>query len=332
MERSVSSISTLLLLIIAYVFPVFSQQYEPKPPPKPTPKPVSNPRGTGSKPRTANRVKTPKVVLARLVIEVEPKDSTIIAKKIPNLPKGKKKNPPKTESYDIISGVSRELPPGNYELTILNRDYIDYKGSLVLRAGNNYPDTIRLSPKPGFLSLVLNASEKDSSTTSYIRLTNRASGSYSNYVDAISNLELPPGVYDLTVRTEGYGTREKEIFVKPNDKILLELELVKDKPKYSEPEQIERPAVSAPIVPASPRKKVNPVYPTHARQTSVVGTVTITVEIDDKGEVVSARALDGPLALRQAAEDAARKWKFTPAYQNGVAIYSSFTIQFNFKK
>ncbi|MFN3418737.1 MAG: TonB family protein [Pyrinomonadaceae bacterium] len=78
-------------------------------------------------------------------------------------------------------------------------------------------------------------------------------------------------------------------------------------------------------------KLVSPVYNTIARQARVEGVVTVEVEINTDGDVVSANAVSGPTMLRQAAEDAARRSKFKPAMFNGEPIKAKGVISYSFK-
>ena len=54
-------------------------------------------------------------------------------------------------------------------------------------------------------------------------------------------------------------------------------------------------------------------YPDEAKRAGVMGTVTVVVELDAAGQVVSARAASGPSKLRAAAVEAARKARFSPS-------------------
>lgn len=85
-------------------------------------------------------------------------------------------------------------------------------------------------------------------------------------------------------------------------------------------------------VEAVPIQRVRPNFPALARNLGLAGTVSVLVAIDVQGNVVSAKAMDGPSVLRSAAEDAARKWKFQPAMENGQPIESTQTIRFAFER
>ena len=93
------------------------------------------------------------------------------------------------------------------------------------------------------------------------------------------------------------------------------------------------PAESRPeqLVHAEAIQKVLPVVPPVARFGPRKGTVKVLIFISDSGSVISAKALDGPMALRQPSEEAARKWKFRPAIRNGKPVESEQTIQFTFE-
>ena len=75
---------------------------------------------------------------------------------------------------------------------------------------------------------------------------------------------------------------------------------------------------------------VMPTYSSMARQTRLEGKVTVAVELDVEGYVVSAEATSGHATLRQDAEEAAKKAKFKPAMFNGEPIKAKGTITFNF--
>jgi TonB family protein len=77
-------------------------------------------------------------------------------------------------------------------------------------------------------------------------------------------------------------------------------------------------------------QKVSPSYPQIARNAHVSGIVTVYLEIDETGAVVTVQRTDGPQLLRQAAADAARRWKFKPTLIDGQPVRVSGFINFNF--
>jgi TonB family protein len=73
-----------------------------------------------------------------------------------------------------------------------------------------------------------------------------------------------------------------------------------------------------------------PRYPEEAKRLKAHGRVTVRVTVDENGKVVSAMAIDGPLPLREAAEEAARKAVFKPLTQNGITVKVSGVLTYDF--
>lgn len=78
-------------------------------------------------------------------------------------------------------------------------------------------------------------------------------------------------------------------------------------------------------------KLTMPVYPQIERTRRTEGLVTVQIELDEEGKVISAKATDGPPSLRSAAEDAARRSKFNPATVGNQAVKSKGYVTYNFK-
>ncbi|HYV24773.1 MAG TPA: energy transducer TonB [Pyrinomonadaceae bacterium] len=74
-----------------------------------------------------------------------------------------------------------------------------------------------------------------------------------------------------------------------------------------------------------------PIYPDIARRMNVYGKVEVEVLVDEDGRVASARALSGPIALRDVATQAARNARFSPTKLSGQAVKITGTIEYNFK-
>jgi protein TonB len=73
------------------------------------------------------------------------------------------------------------------------------------------------------------------------------------------------------------------------------------------------------------------VYPAAARQSNIQGSVRVSASIDADGKVVGAKALSGPLILRQAAEDSVRQWKYSPGSIDGKPASSEVTVSVEFR-
>lgn len=73
-----------------------------------------------------------------------------------------------------------------------------------------------------------------------------------------------------------------------------------------------------------------PSYPPAARAARVSGAVRVQVLIDERGNVISAKALDGHTLLQGAAEKAALAAKFSPTQLEGQPVKVSGVITYNF--
>jgi TonB family protein len=75
----------------------------------------------------------------------------------------------------------------------------------------------------------------------------------------------------------------------------------------------------------------HPVYPSIAKQSNTQGTVVVSAEVDAKGNVTGVKAISGVVTLRQAATDAVRQWKYSPALIDGKPASSQVTIDVQFR-
>ncbi len=73
------------------------------------------------------------------------------------------------------------------------------------------------------------------------------------------------------------------------------------------------------------------VYPSGAKQAGVQGTVTVSASIDENGKVTSAKAISGPLLLREAAAQSVKQWKYSPGTTGGKPTPAQVTVNVEFK-
>jgi protein TonB len=73
-----------------------------------------------------------------------------------------------------------------------------------------------------------------------------------------------------------------------------------------------------------------PTYPSAAKNSGAQGRVVVEVTIDEQGRVVEARAVSGHTFLLQAALQAARQARFTPALLSGQPVKVKGTINYVF--
>lgn len=77
-------------------------------------------------------------------------------------------------------------------------------------------------------------------------------------------------------------------------------------------------------------KRVTPNYPASARTHNVTGTVRVFAIIDENGKIWITNS-EGPMLLRQAAEDAAKAWTFAPPNVGGKPVRLAGYLDFEFK-
>lgn len=76
---------------------------------------------------------------------------------------------------------------------------------------------------------------------------------------------------------------------------------------------------------------VQPLYPPTAKMSHIEGDVVIKTNIDEVGRPVNMHVISGPMALRQAALDALRQWKYAPATLNGQPISTQLEVTIRFR-
>ena len=79
-------------------------------------------------------------------------------------------------------------------------------------------------------------------------------------------------------------------------------------------------------------KRVEPSYPTQAREAGITGIVIVEAIIDRNGRVKDARVLEPlPFGLDQAALEALRQWEFRPGTLNGEPVETIFNLTVPFR-
>jgi hypothetical protein len=77
-------------------------------------------------------------------------------------------------------------------------------------------------------------------------------------------------------------------------------------------------------------KRVTPNYPSQARTHNVAGTVRVFAIVDENGKIWVTNS-EGPVLLRQAAEEAAKGWTFPPSTFGGKPVRLAGYLDFDFK-
>src|SRR5262249_29485667 len=95
------------------------------------------------------------------------------------------------------------------------------------------------------------------------------------------------------------------------------------------PDQVVR--LTSVLTQGSALRKVEPPYPTLAKQARIQGMVQVQIGISETGEVTDVTLLSGHPLLRDAALRAAKQWRFKPTELNGRPVRAIGLITFNFK-
>jgi TonB family protein len=75
----------------------------------------------------------------------------------------------------------------------------------------------------------------------------------------------------------------------------------------------------------------HPTYPDMAKQAKVQGNVVVSFTVDPKGNVIDAKVVSGPTLLREAALEAVKKWRYSPAILDGKPTPAQLTVNVNFR-
>lgn len=98
---------------------------------------------------------------------------------------------------------------------------------------------------------------------------------------------------------------------------------------YSGP-PVPRAPISGGVLNGKAISKPQPAYPPIARAAKASGTVTVQVLVDERGNVISASAVNGHPLLQQSAVAAARQAKFSPTLLSGQPVKVTGVITYNF--
>lgn len=107
----------------------------------------------------------------------------------------------------------------------------------------------------------------------------------------------------------------------------LKVEVPADAPP---PAEELRSPISGEVVEGKVVRKPHPEYPDAARAARASGVVVVQIVVDEKGDVISARAVAGHPLLREAGERAARKAKYSPTTVCGKPVKVSGVITYGF--
>jgi len=110
----------------------------------------------------------------------------------------------------------------------------------------------------------------------------------------------------------------------PNDKAAMP-------PSTSPPAKIEPALAGTNFQEPKLIKKVEPIYPELARNAHVSGDVSLQISIDEKGDVSEISVVQGHPLLADAAINAVKQWKYSPALMNGKPVLVNVVATVTFK-
>jgi TonB family protein len=89
-------------------------------------------------------------------------------------------------------------------------------------------------------------------------------------------------------------------------------------------------AVSGGVLQGNATKKVQPAYPAIAKAARAKGAVQVQITVNESGDVINARVINGHPMFRDAALRAAKQWRFKPTELSGVPVKATGILSFNF--
>lgn len=84
------------------------------------------------------------------------------------------------------------------------------------------------------------------------------------------------------------------------------------------------------VLQGSATKKVQPSYPAIAKAARAKGAVQVQITVNEGGEVINARVINGHSMFRDAALLAAKQWRFKPTELSGVPVKATGVLSFDF--
>lgn len=140
----------------------------------------------------------------------------------------------------------------------------------------------------------------------------------------------PPG--GISGLPTGEGNDPSVTGLEPGNGLTKVPETIPPPPVLKKVEPKKEVIVSLGVVNGKAKSLPPPPYPPAAKIAGIAGSVSVQITIDFDGSVISSRAVSGHPLLKRAAEDAARRAKFSPTYLSNVPVKATGFIAYNFKK
>ena len=114
-----------------------------------------------------------------------------------------------------------------------------------------------------------------------------------------------------------------------DDTVAKKIPAKQETPKTENNEAGDSPISIGPLI-GYATKRVKPVYPPQAKSLRMGGIVKVELIVDEDGRVAKVAKTEGPPLLKRAAQNAVRKWQFTPFTRDGQPVKASGFVSFNF--
>lgn len=152
-------------------------------------------------------------------------------------------------------------------------------------------------------------------------------------IDVRPNLLLPSKIHSQALTAAEAPLAPAIVDITPKDADTLAVPVGAYAPAVPRLEASKPVGGSSPKTNFSPKaiKVIQPEYPPKARLWHIEGEVLVELTIDRNGNVQKVRSLSGNAILVQAAEDAVRQWKYSPATDDQAPVPTVTRVRVNFK-
>lgn len=157
----------------------------------------------------------------------------------------------------------------------------------------------------------------------------------------LDSLNLAPGRHEVRLERRGYSAARREIEGRPGETVDLDLRLERERRSETTPVPAPPPPVAegdlvpmdASVTPPQRIKGEAASYPRIANQFRLLGSVTVEFIVDEKGEPQDLHVIaSAGEILDQAVLQAIRRWRFSPARKNGVAVKVRWQAKQEFRR
>lgn len=146
-----------------------------------------------------------------------------------------------------------------------------------------------------------------------------------------SNQKTSPPVPTSTITSEKLKSDGSQVLnARPNSSAQVPTVKLDSEPPPQQPARSILKPVSGGVLNGIAINLPSPTYPESARRLRMSGLVKVEVVLDETGKVISARATNGPAALRDVSVQAALHARFSPTKLSGQPVKVTGTINYKF--